>query len=122
MICGVGRRHGSGLALLWLWCRPEASAPTGPLAWEPPYAAEVALEKEKKKKKKKTDLWFPKRIGDRGGKDWEFGIPKLLCIGWINNWYGIGNYIQYSVINHNGKEYKNNICILNRFAIHRKLM
>ena len=26
------------LALLWLWCRPAATALIGPLAWEPPYA------------------------------------------------------------------------------------
>ena len=25
--CGVGRRCGSDLALLWLWCRPVATAP-----------------------------------------------------------------------------------------------
>ena len=25
--------------LLWLWCRQAASAPIGPLAWEPPYAS-----------------------------------------------------------------------------------
>ena len=37
--CGVGRRRGSDPVLLWLWCRPAAVAPTGPLAWEPPYAA-----------------------------------------------------------------------------------
>jgi len=30
-----------------------ATAPIGPLAWEPPYAAGVALEKAKRKKKKK---------------------------------------------------------------------
>ena len=34
--CGVGHRHGSDPALLWLW--PAAAAPIGPLAWEPPYA------------------------------------------------------------------------------------
>ena len=44
----------------------------------------------------------------REEKDWEFGISrgKLLYIGWINNkvlLYSIGNYIQYPVINHNGK-------------------
>ena len=39
------------LALLWLWRRPGAAAPTGPLAWEPPYAAGGALEKTKKKKR-----------------------------------------------------------------------
>ena len=29
-------------ALLWLWCRPAATAPFAPLAWEPPYAEGVA--------------------------------------------------------------------------------
>ena len=45
-----------------------------------------------------------------GGVDWEFGISgcKLLYTAWINNkvlLYSTGNYIQYPVINHNGKEY-----------------
>ena len=26
------------LALLWLWCRPAATALDGPLGWEPPKA------------------------------------------------------------------------------------
>ena len=30
---GVGCRLGSDLALLWLWRRPVATAPVGPLAW-----------------------------------------------------------------------------------------
>ena len=47
MSCGVGRRRGSYLVLLWLWCRPVATAPIRPLAWEPPYAAGAALEKTK---------------------------------------------------------------------------
>ena len=38
-------------ALLWLWCRPAATALIGPLAWEPPYAVGVALKKQKDKKK-----------------------------------------------------------------------
>ena len=43
--------------------------------------------------------------------DWEFGIIrcKLLYIGRINN-KGLvcstGKYIQYPLINHNGKEYE----------------
>ena len=53
MSCGVGRRRGSDPELLWLWCRPAAAAPIRPLAWEPPYAAEVAQTNSKKKKKKK---------------------------------------------------------------------
>ena len=41
--------------------------------------------------------------------DWESGTSrcKLLYIKWINNkvlLYSTGNYIQYPVINHNGKE------------------
>ena len=35
---------------LWLWRRPAATVPIGPLAWEPPYAVGVAIEKTKKKK------------------------------------------------------------------------
>ena len=52
MLCGVGRRHGLDPAFLWLWCRPAATAPIGPLAWEPPHAAGAALERQKKTKKK----------------------------------------------------------------------
>ena len=50
MSCGVGRRYGSDPALLWLWCRPVATAPIRPLAREPPYATGAALEKTEKKK------------------------------------------------------------------------
>ena len=42
---------------------------------------------------------------------WEFGVSryKLLYIGWISNkvpLYSTGNYIQYPVTSHNGKEYE----------------
>ena len=50
MSCGVGCRHGSDPMLLWLWCRPAAVAPIGPLAWEPPYATGSALKSQKKKR------------------------------------------------------------------------
>ena len=53
MSCGAGCRRGSDPALLWLWCRPAATAPIGPLAWEPPYAAGAAQEIAKKKDQKK---------------------------------------------------------------------
>ena len=49
MSCGVGHRRGSDLALLGLWCRLEATAPIRPLAWEPPYAMDVALKRQKDK-------------------------------------------------------------------------
>ena len=43
--------------------------------------------------------------------DWEFGVIrcKLLHIEQMDNkvlLYSTGNYIQYPVINHNGREYK----------------
>ena len=52
MNCGVGRRYGSDLALLWLWCRLVATAPIRPLAWETPYAASAALKRQKTKQNK----------------------------------------------------------------------
>ena len=45
---GVGLRCNFDLALLWLWCRPVASALIIPLTWEPLYAMDVDLEKDKK--------------------------------------------------------------------------
>ena len=53
MTCGVGHRHGSDLVLVWLWYRPAAIAPIGPLAWDPLYAAGAALKSKKKKEKEK---------------------------------------------------------------------
>ena len=53
MSCGVVCRRNSDPALLWLWRRPAATAPMGPLAWEPPYAQGVAQETAKRQKKKK---------------------------------------------------------------------
>ena len=53
MSCGVGRRHGLDLALLWLWRRLATVAPILPLAWEPTYAMGAALKRQKKKKKEK---------------------------------------------------------------------
>ena len=57
MSYGVGHKCGSDPALLWLWRRPAATVPIGPLAWEPPYATGVAL-KDKKQKKKKTTMRY----------------------------------------------------------------
>ena len=56
MSCGVGCRHRSDLALLWLWCRLAAAAPIRPLAWKLPYATYAALKKEKKEKKKERKI------------------------------------------------------------------
>ena len=73
-------------------------------------------------KQKQTDRHREQTCGCQGGEirtgglDWELGTSryKLLYIKWINNkvlFYSTGNYIQYPVINHSGKEYKINIYI-----------
>ena len=49
--CSVGSRGDSDLALLWLWCRPTATAPFQPLAWELPYAMGVALKRQEDRQK-----------------------------------------------------------------------
>ena len=69
---------------------------------EPIYEAETDLEK------KRADLWLPRESMDGGRKDWEYrnNRCKLLYLEWINSKvlpYSTGNYVQYPVINHNGK-------------------
>ena len=54
------------------------------------------------------DLCLPRSWG-REEKEWELGISrsKVLYRVWINNkvlLYSTGNYIQYPMINYNGKE------------------
>ena len=71
MSCGVGRRCGLDLVLLWLWCRVTAVAPIRLLAWEPPYAMGAALEETKKKKKRSIAL-------SNWGRQ---AVPKFLPIG-----------------------------------------
>ena len=63
--------------------------------------------KEKQAHRHREQTCGCQRVGK--GLDWEFGISrcKLLYIEWINHrvlLYSTGNYIQYPVINHNGKE------------------
>ena len=49
MSCGIGRRCGSDLALLWLWRRPATTTRIRPLAWKTPYAMGAALKGQKTK-------------------------------------------------------------------------
>ena len=70
MSYGVGCRLSSDPTLLWLWYRPVASAPIGPLAWELAYATGAALKRQKTKDKKKryfqnltTSYQFPATSG-----------------------------------------------------------
>ena len=59
MSCGVGRRRGLDLALLWLWHRLEATAPIRPLALEPLYAVGVALKEPRQKETHQPTLFAP---------------------------------------------------------------
>ena len=54
MSCGVGHRCSPDPALLWLLCRPAATALIQPLAWEPPCAMGMALKRQKIKIQKNT--------------------------------------------------------------------
>ena len=58
MSCGVDHRCSLDLMLLllWLWHRPAAAAPIGPLACEFPYVIGAALKKEKLKNKQQQKV------------------------------------------------------------------
>ena len=58
------------LALLWLWCRPAAAAPIGPLAWELPYAMGRALKRPPP----------PKKIGGETPESHKKQNLNLLCM------------------------------------------
>ena len=89
MSCGVGRRLGLDPSLLWLWCRPAATALIRPLGWEPPYAVGAALKRQKTKKKKGSsdepniNPNFHENIAQRemevpfghAGQPWHFDSP-----------------------------------------------
>ena len=78
--------------MLWLWHRLAVAAPTGPLAWELPYATGVALKSQKEKKMAEMNLSvesnklmdMENRLmvakGGGSGMDREFGVGmyKLL--------------------------------------------
>ena len=64
MNCDVGRRRGLDRMLLWQWRRSVATALIRPLAWEPPYAAGMAL-KSKKTRKTITNKQNQREVTDR---------------------------------------------------------
>ena len=55
--------------LLWLWCRPVAKVPIGPLAWELPYATGAALKKR---------IRIEKRMHSRDDKEVDLEFPSWL--------------------------------------------
>ena len=79
--------------------------------WNLKYDTNELINQTETDSQTENRLVVAKGEGVGGGMDWEFGISrcKLLYIEWINNKVllcSTGNYIQYPVINHNGKEYK----------------
>ena len=68
---------------MWLWCRPVATAPIQPLAWELPYAVGVAL-KSKKKKKKIKKFFESKRFWRNDGRR-AFSIRTHIVAHACNN-------------------------------------
>ena len=75
MSSGVGRRRGSDPALLWLWRRLAATAPIGPLAWEPLYAVSAAIKRQKK------FFFFFFKIRFREGKEEKNSYLSLRSYG-----------------------------------------
>ena len=67
--------------LLWLWYRLVATAPIGPLAWNPPYATGAALEKGKRPKKSSSmnqaDISSPFNSYSLLFKVHSYGVPIM---------------------------------------------
>ena len=56
--CDVSCKHNLNPALLWLWLRPAAAAPIGPLAWELPYHRWGPKKQNQKIKTNKKSLLY----------------------------------------------------------------
>ena len=114
MRCGVGCRRDSDPVLVWLWCRPMSTAPTGPLAWESPYAAgaaqEIAKRQKTKNNKKKEVQPFSKITGSQGppgiitssySSAWHSEKPSLgmqggACILKAGNHFNLHDFVAFS--------------------------
>ena len=109
---GDGKRQGT-LAC----CSPRGHKESDMTEWlnnNPPLLTPVSVSwvvhKQELTHRQKNDWWLPRGEGWEG-MEWRFGINRciLLYARWINNkvlLYSTGNYTQYPVINHNGKEYE----------------
>ena len=61
--------------MLWLWRSLVATAPIGPLAWEPPSVMGVALKRQKKKKKKRKKERKKEKEKAESIPEWTTGLP-----------------------------------------------
>ena len=97
MSCGVGCRSSSDPVLLWLWRKPVAIAPIRPLAWEPPYATNAALNGKEKKKKTNQELGsLGVPLVAQRGKD-----PALSLL-WLSYYCGAGSIPGPGTSTHSG--------------------
>ena len=84
------------LALLWLWCRLEATALIRPLAWEPTYAVGAALKRQRQKKGRISFLPF---------QGWIF-LCVCVCIDHIlfsihlliDIWFGFTSWLVWAML------------------------
>ena len=80
------------------------------LTWNLNYDTNEPVKQKQSHRHRKQICGCPGGGGYRGVMDREFGISicQLLHIGRTNKFllYSTGNYIQYPIINHHGKEYK----------------
>ena len=79
---GMGHRCDLDPVLLWLWYRSADTVPIQPLAWELPYATNVALKKKRKKKRYKL-LENQSTFG--GTEFWELEVRRHKGTGNIRN-------------------------------------
>ena len=89
MSCDVSGRHDSDPTLLWLGHRPAAVALIRPLAWELPYATNLAL-KRKKEKKKQENMYSVLTVADPFSAFFSFGSYQVD----INYIHGMGEKIK----------------------------
>ena len=76
--------------------------------WNLKYNANELIYKTENRLRPREQICGCRGGGGREGMKWEFGVSRgtVSYMGWINSkvlLYSIGNYIQYPVINHNGK-------------------
>ena len=82
----MSHRIGSDLVLLWLWWRPATVAPTGPLAWESPYASGTALKNKAKTKKQNKKIHLskkPQNTKQNKKTSCTYYVPDTMSVAWI---------------------------------------
>ena len=110
----IQKREITASAATWLGL--EMIAPREARKRQPPCDCNLCVESYTQNRNRLTDIreqacGWPGAEGRGEGQDWELGTSrrKPVYIRWINKkalLYSTGNYIQYSITNQNGKEYK----------------